>query len=372
LASDRRLTRQELNRALLERQLLLRRAPLGAAHALEHLVGMQAQEPPAPFYGLWSRLEGFEAAELAALVEAREAVRMTLMRRTMHIVTARDCLALRPVMQDMIERGFASSPFRRQLDGAPLGDILAAGRELLEAEPRQGGPLGRALAARWPELDATAMSYAVRYHVPLVQLPPRGTSAEKAGGPARLATVRAWLGEEPAGAAPADETVLRYLAAFGPATVADIRLWSGIAGLAEVVDRLRPRLRTFRDERGRELLDVPDGPLPDPETPAPPRFLPWFDNALIAHDDRSRILPEEHRLGVVAGKCFVLVDGYARATWRVERDGDAATLHVEPLEPIAVTGELVEEGERLLAFAAPGAARREVAVSSPQAPAPGP
>ncbi|MGH2968714.1 MAG: winged helix DNA-binding domain-containing protein [Solirubrobacteraceae bacterium] len=357
---ERTLGARELNRALLERQLLLRRVSTAPAAAVEHLVGMQCQEPPAPFYGLWSRLERFEPGELVRLLETRQVVRMSLMRRTLHMVTARDCLALRPVVQSVLERGFRSSPFQRELAGVDTDELLAVGRELLTERPRTGGELARALAERWPDHDATALSYAIRFIVPLVQLPPRGTSPAKAGGPATVTTVAQWLGREPAAELPADDLILRYLAAFGPSTVADIRLWSGLTGVAEVVERLRARLRPFRDERGRELLDVADGPLPDADAPAPPRFLPWFDNVLIGHDDRTRVLPDEHRLGVVAGKAFVLVDGFARATWRIEREERAATLHVEPLEPLGDTAELVAEGERLLAFAAPEASRRRV------------
>jgi hypothetical protein len=139
-----------------------------------------------------------------------------------------------------------------------------------------------------------------------------------------------------------------------------MRLWSGLPGLAAAVDRLRPQLRTFTDERGRELLDLPDAPIATGEEPAPPRFLPWFDNLLLGHDDRSRVLPYGHRLGVVGGSAFVLVDGFARATWRIERTGDAATLWITPLEPLASMDEVVAEGERLLEFAAPAVERREV------------
>ena len=129
-----------------------------------------------------------------------------------------------------------------------------------------------------------------------------------------------------------------------------------------VVDRLRPGLRVFADERGRELLDLPDAPIATGDEPAPPRFLPWFDNLLLGHDDRSRVLPYGHRLGVVGGSSFVLVDGFARATWRIERDGDAATLRIQPLEELDIGDDLIQEGERLLAFGAPAASRRSVVV----------
>jgi hypothetical protein len=363
LASDRRLSRRELNRALLERQLLLRRAAMPAAGAIERLVAVQAQEPPAPFYALWSRVEDFEAAELVRLLEEREVVRMSLIRSTVHMVTAADCLGIRPLTQDVLERHFRSSTFRRDIDGVDVSELLAAARAHLAEQPMTTAQLGRALAERWPGYPPNSLAYAIRFLLPVVQIPPRGTSLAKAGGPAAVSTVEAWLGSEPGGIPP-DELVLRYLAGYGPASVADFRTWSGLAGAAEVFERLRPRLRSFRDEGGRELLDVPDGPLPDPDTPAPPRFLPWFDNALLAHDDRTRILPYEHRLGVIGGKCFVLVDGFARATWRIEREDVAATLVIEPLEPLGETEELVAEGERLVAFAAPEAERREVAVSA--------
>ena len=354
---------RQLNRTLLERQLLLRRSPLGIVAAVEHLAGMQCQEPPAPFYGLWSRLEGFEAAELVALLESHAVLRTTLMRATLHLTTADDFLAWRPMHQAMLEKRFAGSGFMKQLDGVDVAEVVEAGRAALAETPGTTATLGRVLTERWPDHDKTALAYAVRFCVPLAQLPPRGTSLERQGGQAVVAPVETLLGRPLASETAPDALLLRYLAAFGPASVADMRMWTGLTGLAAAVDRLRPGLRSFRDERGRELLDLPDAPMATGEEPAPPRFLPWFDNLLLGHDDRSRVLPYGHRLGVVGGSAFVLVDGFARATWRIERAPEEATLHIQPLEPLEIGDDVLAEGERLLEFGAPGAPRRRVVVA---------
>lgn len=358
------LSTRQLNRTLLERQLLLRRAPMSPLEAIEHLAGMQCQEPPAPFYGLWSRLEAFDAAELVRLLEAHAVLRTTLMRVTLHLTSTDDFLAWRPMHQAMIEKRFAGSPFAKQLDGAGVADVVETGRAVLAERPGTTAELGRALAERWPGADPTALAYAVRFAVPLAQLPPRGTSLSKAGGRPVVAPVPELTGRDLARETAPDALLLRYLAAFGPASVADMRLWSGLPGLAAPVDRLRPRLRTFADERGRELLDLPDAPIATGGEPAPPRFLPWFDNLLLGHDDRSRVLPYGHRLGVVGGSAFVLVDGFARATWRIERSRGAATLWITPLEPFGSMDEVVAEGSRLLEFAAGDVERREVRTST--------
>jgi hypothetical protein len=228
--------------------------------------------------------------------------------------------------------------------------------------------VGPVLLQRWPDRDRASLAAAVRYLLPMVQVPPRGIWG--ASGPAAHTTAEHWLGR-PLGANTApDRMVRRYLAAFGPATVADMRTWSGLAGLREVTERLRPRLRTFRDEDGRELFDVPNAPLSDPNTPAPPRFLPTFDNILLSHNDRGRIISEGDRRRLTSeslGGNFgtVLIGGFVRGTWKVDRGRGAATLEIRPLKRLARrdTAAVADEGARLLALVAPDAGNQDVRLS---------
>ena len=362
------LSRRALNRALLERQLLLTRSRVSAKDAIERLVGMQAQVPLDPYIGLWTRLQDFRTDELAKLITDRRAVRIGLMRGTVHLVTARDALAIRPVVQPLYERMFVSArgdvgvpTFTSRLAGVDMKAVLAAGRKLVDETPRSAAELRPLLKERWPERDADALAAAVHFHLPLVQVPPRGVWG--ASAQPRHALLQTWLGRELAGDVAPDKLMLRYLRAFGPATVADARTWSRLTGLREVFERLRPSLRTFRDEKGRELFDVPDGPLPDADTPAPPRFLPEYDNVFLSHEDRSRIAREEFRLSrrsdIQGTFGTVLVDGFIGAIWKIRRKDGEAMLRVESVVPIGRRDmdAVAAEGERLLAFTDPDASR---------------
>ena len=318
------LSRRALNRATLARQLLLHRVKRPAAEVVEHLLGMQAQVPNNPYVGLWSRLEGFDPEELSRLIAEREAVRTVLMRGTLHLVTAHDCLRLRPEMQPMLQRMLmVGSPYGKRLAGLDVEAVLAAGRAFLAEQPRTGAELRAHLHARWPDRDAASLGYAVQYLEALVQVPPRALWGKS--GRATWTTAEAWLGQAvPTTAddpgAGTEAMIVRYLAAYGPASVMDVQAWCGRTRLREAMERLRPRLRTFRDEQGRELFDVPDGPLPDPETPAPPRFMPEYDNALLGYADRSRIVDETTRRLTLMENGYVstvLVDGFVRAVWKL-------------------------------------------------------
>jgi hypothetical protein len=361
------LSLRALNRATLARQLLLRRSQLGALDAVEHLVGLQAQLPQNPYLGLWSRLDRFRPADLSDLLLERRVVRIVVMRGTIHLVTADDCLLLRPLVQPVLDGELARHrDYGPLLVGLDLDPVLAFARSLLAERPHTGPQLRAALAERFPEHDAAALAYACRNNLALVQVPPRGLWGRSAQ--VASTTAEAWLGRPLVAEPLLDAVLLRYLAAFGPATVADAAAWSRLTGLRAVVERLRPRLRTFRDERGRELFDLPEAPRPDPGTPAPPRFLPEYDNLLLSHADRSRFFTGElrGRLGALAEAVqgCVLVDGMAFGTWQIEgyRATGAATLVVRhaarPTRRAAAA--LTAEGRRLLRFLAADADSHDV------------
>ena len=324
---------------------------------LEHLVGLQAQIPLVPHLALWDRLADYDPAELDGLMTSRQVVRTQLMRTTIHTVTAADALALRPLLQPVLDRTFASTVWGQRLRGQDVAAVVAEAAGLIADRPLGRAALQRELAARHPGLDAEAVAFGVSYWVPWVQPVPRGLWG--ASSAAVMTTVSAWLGPSSTPPASPDDVVLRYLRAFGPASVMDVQAWCGLTRLREVVDRLGARLRRFVTDDGVELVDVPDGPLPDPDTPAPVRFLAEYDNVVLSHADRSRVVaPGDHVLlqGGPGGWCgTVLVDGRIQATWAARRDGDATVLTVRPSLPLSAAErtDVVEEGGRLLAFLAP-------------------
>lgn len=345
------LSERALNRAYLSRQWLLERRSASALEAIEHLTGMQSQAALAPYTGLWTRLVDFQPDELSQLMYDRSVVRLSLMRSTIHLVTADDALGIYPLLRVVHQRNLASnqtlSPLRSSID---LDALTTAGRHLL-ASPLSGSDLGEALAEEFPDYDPAVLSRAVRDLVAGVQVPPRGIWSK--GGHPITTTLESWL-DRPLTPYTLDALVHRYLAAYGPATPLDMQQWSGLTHLTEVFTRLN--LRTYtHEETGQTLYDLPDIPLPDPETPAPTRFLPAYDNLYLSHTTRTRILPTTHRPHIFTNngiiKPTVLHNGFPCATWAHTK----ATLTITPLQklPRSAMAEIDAEAHHLLNFLAP-------------------
>ncbi len=333
---------------------------------VEQLVGLQAQTPHTAYVGLWTRLDAFRPEELSELLVHRRVVRMALMRGTIHLVSAADAVALRPLIQPILDR-VHKSQFGRRLEGVDPAELVALGRAHVEAEPRTFKALGDHLLERWPGRDRMGLEQGVRAGVPLVQVPPRGLWGRS--GPVAHTSIEAWLGTDlPTGSMSLDQMVVRYLGAFGPASVMDAQAWSGLTRLRVVFERLRPELAVFHDEDGRELFDLPDGPRPDPETPAPPRFLYDFENLLLSYADRSRTIPPGTDVWSWARDnepvSTLLIDGVVRGAWRIERERGRARLVLRIPGSVA-RGDLAAvraEGERLLVFLAADMTDRDIAV----------
>lgn len=350
------LTRRQLNRATLARQLLLDRADRADSSVLatvEHLGGLQAQQPFSPYYQLWSRLHGFRPELLARLLLDRTVVRIAAQRGTIHLLSVPDALTLRPWVQPLYVADLrTNAEHAKPLAGVDVEAVAASARELVDAEPRTMAELGALLAPSWPSVGAAHLAHVARALLVLVQVPPRAVWGQS--GQTRLTTAERWLGRPLAAPSP-EVFVRRYLGAFGPASVADLQTWCGLTRLRAVVDELRPSLRVFRDEAGRELFDLPDAPRPDADVPAPVRFLPDFDNVLRSHADRTRVIDDVNRKrmnrrnGVVPHA--LLVDGEVAGWWRLED----AVLTVTPYRPLtsAEVADVEAEGRELVAFALP-------------------
>lgn len=363
------LSYRALNRAMLDRQHLLTRASKPAKDTITHLLGLQAQAPNAPYVGLWSRLTDFDHAELSELTRSRQVVRIPVMRGTIHLVTAEDALTLRPLTQVVLTRAFNSQAFARNLKGLDLDPVLKAAEELAAEKPLTRTEAVRQLAKRWPGYDAASLGYAFTYLLPLVQVPPRGIWGQ--AGPVAWTPVQTWLGTELSQPHPLDQLILRFLAAFGPASVADIQTWSGLTRLREVADELKPSLRTFQDPAGNELFDLPDAPRPDEDIPAPPRFLPEYDNVLFSYADRTRVNPAGHEIPLApgnGGRCgTLLIDGAFAGTWQLDPAKTTATLLIRPFTSLTAGNQaaLTDEARNLLAFAASPAAEHEIRITNP-------
>jgi hypothetical protein len=367
IAAIKVLSSRALNRATLARQLLLARSALDPLRAIHQLVGLQAQNPLDPYLALWSRLDGFDPLRVGAAIEDRSLVRIVVMRGTIHLVTADDAAFMRPLTQPVLDAEIARhSEFAPLLGGVDVEPVLAFARPLLAERPMSGRALRAELAQRFPEHDSAALAYACRCLLPLVQVPPRGVwgkTLEVTSTP-----LESWTGQPLSPTATLDDLVIRYLAAFGPATVADAASWSRLTGLAEVFQRLRPRLLAIRDERGRELFDLPDAPRPGADVPAPVRLLPEYDNLLLSHADRSRFgAADRRRFAGAAGpfKGSVLVDGLVEAIWHSEHDPvtKRVTIVVEHVElDTGQQDDVAAEANAMARFWHPGALAHDVRV----------
>jgi hypothetical protein len=292
-----------------------------------------------------------------------------MMRCTLHLMSARDYLAMRACMQPMLG-SVMQSVLRTRAKELAIEELIASATTFFGEQPRTFDALRAVLSKQFPRTDPRAIGYAVRTHLPLVQVPhePAPWGYPPA---ADFALAERWL-DEPIGADGNPQTlVLRYLAAFGPATPADAQAWSGLRGLGEVFESLRRKLRSFRDERDRELFDLPRAPRPDPDTPAPARFLPDYDNLVLAHADRSRVIADEHRRIICTANLQILptflVDGIVAGTWSIVRKKRAATLRVQPFKPLRSRDEdeLIVEGRPLIRFVEPDAEKFEVEFARP-------
>jgi hypothetical protein len=346
------LSRRALGRATLARQLLLERSDLSVLDAVEHLVGLQAQTPHTWYVGLWGRLLDLRAETVSDLLASRELVRIALMRATIHLVTAEDALAIRPLLDSVLTLPLGN--FNRNLLGLDYDEIAVVGRDLIHATPMTLSELGRAMAPRWPDRDPASLAQVVRAREPLIQVTPRGLWRQS--GAARHTTLQRWLGRQPGGGMSVQALVLRYLRAFGPASVPDAQAWCGLTRLAEVLDQLRPQLMVVRDEAGRELFDLPDSPRPGADTPAPVRLLYDYDNLLLSHADRSRFHAAVPRAPVFdphgPAPRMVLVDGVTAGVWVHDHGKQRSTVTIRPFASLdaATVTAIEQEAAALLDF----------------------
>jgi hypothetical protein len=354
-----------LNRTLLDRQLLLSRESRPALGVIERLVALQSQEPNWPYIGLWARAAEFHPDHLTWLLTTRQVVRTAGLRRTLHLMASSDVRWLRPTIQPLLDRGAQSRYFTSETSGLDLNDLISVGVNLLGRNTLSRRELAKGLADKWPGRNGRILAAALELHVPLLHSP--GTSAwGKWGSPSRVEVARAETVIGALSDTPQPELMIRrYLGAFGPATVMDFQSWSGLTKMEETFERMRPGLRVYPTDEGVELFDLPDATLADGDLPAPVRFLPGYDNVLLGHAIRTRIVSDEDRKQVVPGRAIVrptfLVDGFVAGIWSLER----STLFVMPFRPLSdeARAEVAAEAERLVEFVAPDAPFGEISIA---------
>ncbi|TDD62557.1 winged helix DNA-binding domain-containing protein [Kribbella antibiotica] len=354
------MSARAVNRATLARQMLVERAEVSVVEAVGRLAGMQGQEAKHPYVGLWSRVSGFAEAELDAAIEAREVVRGTLFRGTLHLVTATDYLRFRATVAPVLEAGLRL--LKERAEGMEPAKVVAAAERILSVEPLTFTEVRDALQAEFPAVNERALGFCTRMLVPLVMYP-TGTRWSWPAN-ARFTPAEAWLGKNLHTKEEQAELVLRYLGAFGPATPADFQTWSGLSKAKPIFDSLE--LEVFTDDNNKPLYDVPSAPRPDPDTAVPVRFLPEFDNLLLAHAKRERIIADEHRPAVFTKnlrvKATYTVDGLVAGLWTATAKRGVATLTLTPFGRLLKKdlAALEREGTALLGFLEPAAKTTEV------------
>lgn len=342
--------------------MFLDREALPVPAAIERLAGLQAQLASAPYVGLWTRLGDFKRQTLASQIESRKVVKATFIRATLHLVTAEDYMRFRTALQPLLV-GASSDIARRRGGDFDLDKVLKAARKFIGEKPRSFADISEMLTELLPDVDVGAMRYSVRTHIPLVQVPISGGWSYSNKPEFTLA--EEWIGRKVSPKDDLPELVKRYLAAFGPASVADAQTWLGMK-LKDTFEKLRPELQSYCGEGRVELFDLPGAPLPAEDVPAPVRFLPEYDNLLLSHSNRTRVIADEYRSKVylpgLRVAATILVDGFVRGAWKIEKTRTAAALVITPFEKLSKKdrGALVEEGERLVRFVEANAKSFEV------------
>lgn len=347
------LTLRELNRALLARQLLLTRSDLSPVEATEHLIALQSQVPNPPYIGLWSRVEGFTRLALTQALESREIVRAPFLRSTLHLLTPATYRQFYTSIQPSLVK--AHHAFHRTAKQIPTAEVVVLAYIILKVFPRTMGEIEAHLHEIFPDFPAADLGYHVRTFLPLMQMFPGGTW--RSGSRMRYA-----LAEDALGAFEQvdrlQELFARYLIAFGPASIMDFQTWLGRTKLTEALGTLPADWIRYQDEDGTELCDVPNAPLPDADTEAPPRFIPEYDNLVLAHQNRTRIIADAHRRYVFLSAARVmgtfLLDGFVAGVWKFKREKAIITLTIQPFERLTTLEQVALEAEahRLGAFIA--------------------